>query len=176
MVSVHVVLGVAVIVVCAGAAILGFVSYRRAQVGATVSHALVLAQTALIAQAVADPHPDRDDGQHDRGVEQAPVPLRPRFEVSPPLAPDEEEEERDREEERDPHDSPDGRQHGLKREHDDDQRREGDDAEPADERRDPLPVLPEASHPVMNARTASAPATSVVPANQRSRRGPSSGA
>ncbi|HEY4621179.1 MAG TPA: hypothetical protein VIG93_05710 [Gaiellaceae bacterium] len=50
MVSVHEVLGVAVIAICLGAAVLGFVAYRR---GATalVSHALVLAQTALIAQA-----------------------------------------------------------------------------------------------------------------------------
>ena len=51
MVSVHVVLGVAVIVVSSAAAILGFVSYRRVRAGAAVSHALVLAQTALIGQA-----------------------------------------------------------------------------------------------------------------------------
>ena len=52
MVTAHVILGVAVIVVCAGAAALGFVSYRRAAGGgALVSHALVLAQTVLIAQA-----------------------------------------------------------------------------------------------------------------------------
>lgn len=51
MVSVHVVLAVAVIAVCAGAAILGFVSYRRVRAGATVTHALALAQTVLIAQA-----------------------------------------------------------------------------------------------------------------------------
>jgi hypothetical protein len=51
MVSVHAVLGVAVLVVCAGSALLGFVAYRRRRAGATVSHALVLAQTALIAQA-----------------------------------------------------------------------------------------------------------------------------
>ena len=51
MVSLHVALGVAVVAVCAGAAVLGFVSYRRRSAGATVSHALALAQTALIAQA-----------------------------------------------------------------------------------------------------------------------------
>jgi hypothetical protein len=50
MVTVHEVLGVAVIVVCAGAAVLGLVAYRRGA-GRLVSHALVLAQTALIAQA-----------------------------------------------------------------------------------------------------------------------------
>ena len=51
MVTVHVVVGVAVIAVCAGAAILGFVSYRRERAGTTVAHVLALAQTALIAQA-----------------------------------------------------------------------------------------------------------------------------
>jgi hypothetical protein len=51
MVTVHVVVGVAVLAVCAGAAVLGFVSYRRERAGATVVHALALAQTALIAQA-----------------------------------------------------------------------------------------------------------------------------
>lgn len=50
MVTVHVVVGVAVMVVCAGAAVLGFVSYRRNRAGATVAHILALAQTALIAQ------------------------------------------------------------------------------------------------------------------------------
>jgi hypothetical protein len=50
MVSVHEVLGVAVIAICVGAAILGLVARRRGA-GAFVSHALVLAQTALIAQA-----------------------------------------------------------------------------------------------------------------------------
>jgi hypothetical protein len=52
MVSVHVALGVAVIVVCVASAVLGFVAYRRkGSGGAFVSHALVLAQTLLIAQA-----------------------------------------------------------------------------------------------------------------------------
>ena len=51
MVSLHAVLGVAVLVVCVGAAALGFVAYGRRRAGATVSHALVLAQTVLIAQA-----------------------------------------------------------------------------------------------------------------------------
>jgi len=52
MVAVHVALGVAVIAVCLGAAVLGFVSHRRrAGAGALVSHGLVLAQTLLIAQA-----------------------------------------------------------------------------------------------------------------------------
>ncbi len=52
MASVHVALGVAVIVVCFGAAVLGFVSYRRRSgAGGVVAHALALAQTLLIGQA-----------------------------------------------------------------------------------------------------------------------------
>ena len=52
MLAVHVALGVAVIVVCVASAVLGFVAYRRrGSGGAFVSHALVLAQTLLIAQA-----------------------------------------------------------------------------------------------------------------------------
>ena len=51
MVTLHLIVGVAVLVVCVGSAILGFVAYRRRQAGATVSHALVLAQTVLIGQA-----------------------------------------------------------------------------------------------------------------------------
>jgi hypothetical protein len=52
MLSVHVALGIAVIVVCVASAVLGFVAYRRrGSGGAFVSHALVLAQTLLIAQA-----------------------------------------------------------------------------------------------------------------------------
>ena len=52
MVSLHVALGIALIIVCVGSAALGFVAYRRATGGgAFVSHALVLAQTLLIAQA-----------------------------------------------------------------------------------------------------------------------------
>jgi hypothetical protein len=49
MVSVHVVLGIAVIAVCVAAALLGFIAYRRGA-GAVVSHALALAQTVLVAQ------------------------------------------------------------------------------------------------------------------------------
>ncbi len=51
MVAVHVVLGVAVIVVCVGAAVLGFLARRRGSAGTTVAHALALAQTVLIGQA-----------------------------------------------------------------------------------------------------------------------------
>lgn len=52
MLTAHIVLGVAVIVVCVGSAVLGLVAYRRRGTGgAFVSHALVLAQTLLIAQA-----------------------------------------------------------------------------------------------------------------------------
>ena len=51
MVSVHVVLGVAVIFVCVGAALLGLLARRRGSAGATVAHALALAQTVLIGQA-----------------------------------------------------------------------------------------------------------------------------
>jgi hypothetical protein len=52
MVPLHVALGIAVIVVCMGAAVFGLVAYRReAGAGPLVSNALVLAQTLLIAQA-----------------------------------------------------------------------------------------------------------------------------
>jgi hypothetical protein len=52
MLSVHVALGIAVIAVCVASSVLGFVAYRRrGNGGAFVSHALVLAQTLLIAQA-----------------------------------------------------------------------------------------------------------------------------
>lgn len=50
--TVHVVLGVAVIAVCLAAALLGFVSSRRAAgAGGIVAHSLALAQTVLIGQA-----------------------------------------------------------------------------------------------------------------------------
>jgi hypothetical protein len=51
MVGVHVALGIAVLVVCVAAAAAGLLGYRRGSAGALVSHGLVLAQTALIAQA-----------------------------------------------------------------------------------------------------------------------------
>lgn len=52
MVSAHEALGVAVIAVCFASAALGFVAYRRTGSGGRLlSHALVLAQTLLIAQA-----------------------------------------------------------------------------------------------------------------------------
>jgi hypothetical protein len=51
MVSVHVVVGYAVLAVCFGAAVLGLVAYRRGGAGPWVAQALALAQTALIAQA-----------------------------------------------------------------------------------------------------------------------------
>lgn len=51
MVALHVVLGVVVLAVCVAAAVLGLVAARRGTAGALVSHGLVLAQTALIAQA-----------------------------------------------------------------------------------------------------------------------------
>jgi hypothetical protein len=50
MVSVHEALGIAVIAVCVAAGGLGIFAYRRGA-GPLVSHALVLAQTVLIAQA-----------------------------------------------------------------------------------------------------------------------------
>jgi hypothetical protein len=49
--TVHVVLGVGVIAVCLGAAVLGFVSYRRGSAAGLVAHSLALAQTALVGQA-----------------------------------------------------------------------------------------------------------------------------
>lgn len=52
MLTVHIVLGVVVVVVCVASAVFGFIAYRRrGSGGAFVSHALVLAQTLLIAQA-----------------------------------------------------------------------------------------------------------------------------
>jgi hypothetical protein len=51
MVTVHVVLGVVVLVVCFGAALLGLAAYRRGVAGAWVAHSLAFAQTALVAQA-----------------------------------------------------------------------------------------------------------------------------
>ncbi|HLF68847.1 MAG TPA: hypothetical protein VI503_05830 [Gaiellaceae bacterium] len=52
MVSVHLWLGVAAIATCVVAALLGFVGYRRGGgAGSVTTHALALAQTALIAQA-----------------------------------------------------------------------------------------------------------------------------
>ena len=124
--------------------------------------------------AEADEHPDVHDREDDRGVEEPSVPVRPRLEVAAPLAPEQEEEERDREEEGDAHEPADGREHGLEREDHDDERDERHDPEPPHERRNPFPEL---SHdPVMKARTESAAARSVVPPNQRSRRRTSGGA
>ncbi len=51
MVAVHVALAVAVLVVCVGASLVGFFAHRRGGAGATVAHALALAQTVLIGQA-----------------------------------------------------------------------------------------------------------------------------
>jgi hypothetical protein len=51
MVSLHEALGVAVLVVCFGAALLGFVAQRRGRAGGVVAQALALAQTILIGQA-----------------------------------------------------------------------------------------------------------------------------
>jgi hypothetical protein len=52
MVSLHEALGVAVVAVCFASAALGFVAYRRTGTGGrALAHALVLAQTLLIAQA-----------------------------------------------------------------------------------------------------------------------------
>lgn len=52
MVSLHEALGIALVAVCFASAVLGFVAYRRAgAAGRFVAHALVLAQTLLIAQA-----------------------------------------------------------------------------------------------------------------------------
>jgi hypothetical protein len=52
MVTLHEALGIAVIAVCFASALIGFLAYRRkGRAGGLVSHALVLAQTLLIAQA-----------------------------------------------------------------------------------------------------------------------------
>ena len=50
MLTTHHVLAFAVLAVTWGAALLGFWAYRRRRTGRTVEHALVLAQTVLIAQ------------------------------------------------------------------------------------------------------------------------------
>ena len=125
-------------------------------------------------QPVADREADRDHSEHDRGVEELAVPLRPRLEVAASLAPDHEEEQCDREEERDLQDPADRRDHGLEREHHDDRRDDRDDPDSAGQPRD---AVPEPSHdPDMKARTARAPATRVVTANQSSRFDPTPGA
>jgi hypothetical protein len=51
MVAVHVALGILVLAVCFGAALLGLLAHRRGVAGAWVAHSLALAQTALVAQA-----------------------------------------------------------------------------------------------------------------------------
>lgn len=51
MLSAHAILGAVLVGVCFVSAMLGLVAYRRRTAGAVVSHALVLAQTLLIAQA-----------------------------------------------------------------------------------------------------------------------------
>ena len=51
MVTVHVALGIALLAICFGAALIGLVAYRRRVAGAWVAHSLALAQTALAAQA-----------------------------------------------------------------------------------------------------------------------------
>jgi hypothetical protein len=53
MLTLHMVLGFAVVVVCVAAAAVGFIAHRRRSAGATVAHALALAQTVLIGQAAA---------------------------------------------------------------------------------------------------------------------------
>ena len=122
----------------------------------------------------ADRQADIDHCEHDRGVEEPSVPIRPRLEISSPLTPQEEEEERDREEERDLQQPANGRDHGLERQHDDDEGDRGHDPECSGERRNAIQQSPH--EPVMNARTASAPATKVVTANQRRRFCPTRGA
>ena len=125
-------------------------------------------------EPVADQQPDRHHRENDGCVEELPIPVGPRLEVAAPLPPDEKQEQCDREEERDLQDSADRRDDRLERQHDDDERDERDDPEPARQRRD---AIPEPSHdPDMKARTASAPATSVVTANHSSRFGPTPGA
>ena len=51
MLTAHAIVGAVVIGVCLVSALMGLVAYRRRAAGAAVSHALVLAQTLLIAQA-----------------------------------------------------------------------------------------------------------------------------
>ncbi len=145
------------------------ITYAQAATTSTRARASRLAGSPYPSQSPIATH-----GENDSGVEELAVPLRPRLEIAAALAPDEEQEERDREEERDLQDPADRRDDRLEREHDDDDRDHRDDPEPPGERRDAVPEPPH--DPVMNARTASPPATSVVAANQRRRRGPTPGA
>ena len=149
-------------------------SARQVLTTAQAQHAST-AKNAIASAAhrrEADRRADIDDGEPDRAVEHAPGAVRPRLEIAAPLAPDQEEEERDREDERDPEQPADRRQHRLEREHDDDERDQGHDREPAHR-----PVLVEAPHdPVMVPRTPRAAATSAEQANQSRRRRGSAGA
>ena len=53
MVTLHAALGILVLAIAFGAALIGVLAYRRGVAGAWVAHSLALAQTALVAQAGA---------------------------------------------------------------------------------------------------------------------------
>src|SRR5581483_10461030 len=100
---------------------------------------------------------------------------RPHRDLLAPLAPHEEDEERDREDERDAREDEQRDDGRLELEHDDDPRDRRDDQEPAQRRVHPREELWH-QVPVMYARTASAPPTRVAPANHASRARRSAGA
>ena len=75
---------------------------------------------------------DVGDDQRSRAVEDGPRPRRPRLDVAPVLAPEQEEEEGDREQERDPRDQVERGQRRLQAEHDDPDRDQDEDGEPAE--------------------------------------------
>src|SRR5262249_50814621 len=117
---------------------------------------------------------DVGDCKHRGAVESDRRPQGPLRDLFATLAPDEEDEERDREQKGDAREDPKRGERGLELQHDDDRNDREDDQEPAQCRVHPGE---ERSHvPVMYARTASAPATRVAPANQASRERRSAGA
>src|SRR5262249_32285939 len=102
------------------------------------------------------------DEQGDRAVEDPLLPRLPQPDLAPAeVAPEEVRDEGDREEEREAQEDARGRERRLEVQHHHEQRDRRDDQHPPDEGRDP--------HAVMYARTASAAATSVAPANQARR-------
>src|SRR5207302_1503087 len=114
------------------------------------------------------------DGEQGGPVEDDLGTRRPGGDLRTALAPHEEDEERDREQERDAGEDQQRAQGGLELE-DDERADDGqDDQEPAQRRVHPREERPHV--PVMYARTPSAPATRVAPANQPSRARRSAGA
>ena len=115
---------------------------------------------------------DVDEGDRDRRHERDPPALRPVIRLPTPLAIQAHQEEADGDEKDDPQDRADHGERPLRRQRHDDERHHGH------ERQSPYKTAAKKGvhGPVMKARTASAPARAVVPANHSSRRGPAAGA